>query len=178
MTIQFVQLVGNAEVPLLTFKPRRLNQSERLEAAYIEFIRSVVGNPDYSFTLTLKPVAGSRRQSTKINDAEQAMDWFLHLLNTKCFGHGYRRKQFELGMFATLEGLEIGQQPHWHGAFRLPKDFPHKTFLHAYEYAKSRTKRFGSQKHLEPYFEGNWYHYTTKTGVTSITPQFLRRGKP
>ena len=178
MTNQNVQIIGNAELSLQTFDPQRQNQRERLEAAYIEFIRSVIGNPDYSFTLTLKPVSGSRRKSTKINDAEQAMDWFLHLLNTKCFGHGYRRQGFELGMFAALEGLEIGQQPHWHGAFRLPKYFPHKKFLRAFEFAKSRTSRFGSQKHLEPYYEGNWYHYTTKTGVSSVTPQFLRRGKP
>lgn len=178
MTHQLLKILGNEEVSLQAFGTQREIQRARIEAAYIEFIRSVIGNPDYSFTLTLEPVSGSRRKSTKINDAEQAMDWFLHLLNSKCFGHGYRRKEFELGMFATLEGLEIGQQPHWHGAFRLPKYFPHKKFLRAFEYAKSRTNRFGSQKHLEPYYEGNWYQYTTKTGVTSITPQYLRRGKP
>ena len=97
MTNQFVQLAGNAEVSPKAYEPQRQNQSERLQAAYIKFIRSVIGNPDYSFTLTLKPVSGSIRKLTKINDAEQAMDWFLHLLNTKCFGHGYRRKEFERG---------------------------------------------------------------------------------
>jgi hypothetical protein len=177
MTNQF-NLVSNAEVSTNAYVPHIRNQSERLVAAYIEFIHSVIGTPDYSFTLTLRPVAGSRRQSTKINDAEQAMNWFLHSLNTKCFGHGYRRNKLELGIFATLEGLGIGQQPHWHGAFRLPKGFPHETFLHSYEYAKSRTKRFGSQKRLEPYYESNWHQYTTKTGVESITPQFLRKGTP
>lgn len=178
MINEFLQLEGNAEGSLPTCKQHRQNQNERLEEAYIEFIRSVIGKPDYSFTLTLKPVVGSRRRSTKIIDAEQAMDWFLHVLNTKCFGHGHRRRGLELGTFATLEGLEFDEQPHWHGAFRLPKNFPCETFLHAYEYAKYRTKRFGSQNHLEPYYEGNWLHYITKTGVRNIAPQFLRRGTP
>jgi len=178
MTNNALLFCGDDEGSLLAFEPQRKSHRKRLEAAYIEFIRSLIGIPDYSFTLTLKPVAGSRRMSTKSEDAEQAMDWFLHVLNTKCFGHGYRRKNLELGMFATLEGLGIGQQPHWHGAFCLPKEFSQDKFLLAYEYAKCRTKRFGLQGHLEPYYEGTWIQYTTKTGVNSIYPQFLRRGTP
>jgi len=143
---------------------------------WIKFIRQVVGEPSYSFTLTLKPAEGPRRRSTKICDAEQAMDWFLHLLNTKCFGHGYRRQALELGIFATLEGLGVGQQPHWHGAFRLPKKLEPAKFLQAFKYSLNRTKRFGWQWHIVPYHENRWHEYVTKTGSDSITPRFLRRG--
>lgn len=169
-------LENNVQGSLLVFEAQRQGAKERLEAAYIAFIKSVIGNPNFSFTLTLKPVMGNRRRSTKINDAEQAMDWFLHLLNTKCFGHGHRRKKFELGFFATIEGLELGQQPHWHGAIRLPKALPLDKFLHAFAYSKNRTKRFGCQCHLEPYYEHKWFRYITKTGMQSISPRFLRKG--
>ena len=176
MTNQLGQLDSYGAESFLAIEPRKQNQKKSLEAAYIDFIQSVIGKPDYSFTQTLKPVSGSRRRSTKVNDAEQAMDWFLHLLNSKCFGHGYRRKDLEIGVFAALEGLEINQQPHWHGAFRLPNNFSKEKFLFAYEYARFRTKRFGRQRRIEPYYEGIWHEYTTKTGVNSLAPQFLRRG--
>ena len=162
--------------PALISELGTMGRKKRLKKAFIEFVRSVIVVPDYSFTLTLKPVAGPRRKSTKINDAEQAMDWFLHVLNTKCFGHGYRRKKIELGIFATIEGLGIGEQPHWHGAIRLPKALTKEKFLRAFEYSKIRTKRFGNQWHLEPYCERNWLLYITKTGVQSASPRFLRQG--
>jgi hypothetical protein len=163
---------------IVAFEPETNCSKNRLKNTSIEFIRSITGTPDYSFTLTIKPVSGPRRCFTKINDAEQAMNWFLHVLNTKCFGHGHRRKKLELGVYATLEGLGVAQQPHWHGAFRLPRKFPHEKFLSAFVKAKARTKRFGGQCRLEPYYEGRWYEYTVKTGVDSIAPQFLRRGTP
>lgn len=176
MTYTFGQLEMYGEESLLAFGPRRQNQRKRLEVVYVDFIRSVIGNPDYSFTLTLKPVAGPRRLSTKITDAEQALDWFLHVLNTKCFGHGFRRKKIEIGIVATIEGLGIGEQPHCHGAIRLPKALTHNKFLRAFEQSKNRTKRFGYQWHLAPYFEHNWLQYITKTGVQSVSPRFMRQG--
>lgn len=157
-------------------EPISSKRKNRHQTIFIEFVRSVIGNPDYSFTLTLKPVSGPRRLSTKINDAEQAMDWFLHVLNTKCFGHGYRRKNFELGIFATIEGLGLGQQPHLHGVIRLPNALPVDKFLHAFEYSQNRTKRFGYQTHLVPYYEFEWLQYITKTGLQSCSPRFLRQG--
>ena len=169
-------LESNAELALLAFEPQRPTQRKRLEAQYIEFIHSVIGTPDYSFTLTLKATFGSRRLSTKITDAEQALDWFLHVLNTKCFGRGFRRKKIELGIVATIEGLGIGEQPHWHGAIRLPEALSHDKFLRAFEQSKNRTKRFGYQWHLEPYFEHKWLQYITKTGVQCVSPRFLRQG--
>lgn len=160
-------------VDLAPVKNQRNSQRQKI---FIEFVRSVIGNPDYSFTLTLKPIAGPRRQSTKINDAEQAMSWFLHVLNTKCFGHGYRRKNYELGIFATIEGLGIGEQPHLHGVIRLPKALSADKFVQAFEHSKIRTKRFGYQSHLEHYYEFNWLQYITKTGSQSYSPRFLRQG--
>lgn len=142
----------------------------------IEFVRSVVGEPDYSFTLTLRPVHGARRRLTKIVDAEQAMDWFLHVLNTKCFGHGYRKKNLEVGIFAALEGIDGVGQPHWHGVIRVPSSVSAEKFFQAFDHAQSRTKRFGQQWCLEPYFEANWFEYITKSGMDSVQPRFLRQG--
>ncbi|MEY4725748.1 MAG: hypothetical protein RLZ36_375 [Pseudomonadota bacterium] len=147
-----------------------------LRKALIEFVRSVVGEPDYSFTLTLKPVLGARRRLTKIADAEQAMDWFLHVLNTRCFGHGYRRNNLEVGIFATLEGVDYVGQPHWHGVIRIPSSVSAEKFFQAFDHAQNRTKRFGQQWCLEPYFEANWFDYITKSGMDSFQPKFLRRG--
>jgi hypothetical protein len=166
------------EDAVVAFEPAIYKRKTRLQATLIEFVRSVIGNPDYSFTLTLKPVAGPRRITTKISDAEQAMDWFLHVLNTKCFGHGYRRKSIELGIFATIEGLGIGEQPHLHGVIRLPNALPAEKFLKAFEYSKNRTKRFGYRSHLEPYYEHSWLQYITKAGLQSGSPRFLRQGTP
>ena len=161
---------------VVAFNPVAIKRNTRLQNTFIDFIRSVIRIPDYSFTLTLKPVEGSRRKFTKINDAEQAMDWFLHVLNTKCFGHGHRRKGIELGVFATIEGLGLGEQPHLHGVMRLPKALSVERFIRAFEHSKNRTKRFGYQWHLEPYYEHNWLQYITKTGVQSASPLFLRQG--
>lgn len=147
-----------------------------LRKALIEFVRSVVGEPNYSFTLTLKPVHGARRRLTKIVDAEQAMDWFLHVLNTRCFGHGYKKKKVEVGVVATLEGIAIGQHPHWHGVFRLPNGLSSEKFLFAFEHARKRTRRLGQQSHIEPYYEANWFEYITKLGAESLAPKFMRRG--
>lgn len=166
------QVNGNDTPPLSAIVERDIR------TALIEFVRSVVGEPDYSFTLTLKPVHGARRRLTKILDAEQAMDWFLHLLNTKCFGHGYRRKNFEVGIFATLEGINGVGQPHWHGVIRVPSSITAEKFFQAFDHAQNRTKRFGQQWRLEPYFEVNWLGYITKSGMDSVQPKFLRRGTP
>lgn len=155
---------------------RSVRADRDLRKTLIEFVRSVVGEPDYSFTLTLKPVHGARRRLTKIVDAEQAMDWFLHVLNTKCFGHGYRRKNFEVGIFATLEGIDGVGQPHWHGVIRVPSSVSAEKFFQAFDHAQNRTKRFGQQWCLEPYFEANWFEYITKLGMDSVQPKFLRRG--
>ena len=176
MTYQAPPCNSKADSPTLSSELGTTGRKNRLKKAFIEFVRSVIGIPDYSFTLTLKPVEGPRLKLTKINDAEQAMDWFLHVLNTKCFGHGYRRKGIELGIFATIEGLGLGEQPHLHGVMRLPKALSVERFIRAFEHSKNRTKRFGYQWHLEPYYEHNWFQYITKTGVQSASPLFLRQG--
>lgn len=176
MTNQTPLCESKTDGPALTSKLRTTDRKTRLKKASIDFVRSVIRQPDYSFTLTLKPVLGPRRECTKINDAEQAMDWFLHVLNTKCFGHGYRRKNIELGIFATIEGLGVGEQPHLHGVIRLPNALPADKFLKAFEYSKIRTKRFGYQSHLETYYELNWLQYITKTGLQSVSLRFLRQG--
>ncbi len=158
--------------------PRSARVEKDIRTALIEFVRGVVGEPDCSFTLTLKPVHGARRRLTKILDAEQAMDWFLHVLNTKCFGRGYKRKNFEVGIFATLEGIDGVGQPHWHGVIRVPNTVSAEKFFQAFDHARNRTKRFGQQWRLEPYYEANWFEYITKSGMDSVQPKFLRRGTP
>jgi len=176
MTYRALLGVQRLEYSGVALEPTTTKRKKLQQRIFIEFVRSVVGNPDYSFTLTLKPTLGPRRQFTKINDAEQAMDWFLHVLNTKCFGHGHRRKSIEIGIFATIEGLGISEQPHWHGVIRLPKFLSPEKFEQAFRYSINRTKRFGFQSHLENYCEGKWLQYITKTGIQSVSPRFLRQG--
>lgn len=153
-------------------KWKKINSQKLL----IDFVRSVLGQPHYSFSVTLNPVHGPRRAFTKTIDAEKAMSWFLHVLNSRCFGHAYRRKKFEVGIFAVLEGLGRDGQPHWHGVIRLPASLSSEHFLKAFKHAITCTKRFGRQQHLEPYYEGRWLEYITKLGMESIQPQFLRAG--
>lgn len=150
----------------------------RLNSAIFAFVKEVIGEPDYAITLTLKPINGSRRSTTKQIDAEQAFDWFLHVMNTRCFGHGYRRKGRELGVFAALEGLGHGQQPHWHVAVRLPKQLSHERFKTAFAKARLSTRRFGRAFDIQPFYEGGWIEYCLKTGGSSFYPQFLRPGTP
>jgi hypothetical protein len=139
-------------------------------------VKEIVGKPDYSVTLTMKPVHESRRCTTKKIDAEQAFAWFLHFLNTRCFGHGHRRKGLELGVFATLEGLGHFEQAHWHSAFRLPSSLRHDRFLAVFEKAQKKTRRFGYEYDIQPFYEGCWVEYCLKSGSESICPQFLRAG--
>lgn len=150
----------------------------RLNSAIFAFVKEVIGEPDYAITLTLKPIDGSRRDTTKQIDAEKAFDWFLHLMNTRCFGRGYRKKGYELGVFAALEGMGQHQQPHWHVAVRLPSLLSHERFLTAFELARSKTRRFGRAFDIQPFYEGGWIEYCHKTGVNSFCPQFLRAGTP
>jgi hypothetical protein len=149
---------------------------DRLKKTWIQFLRDVIGEPTYSFTLTMRPVSGTRRTSTKINDAVSALSWFVNVLNTRCFGHGYRRQGIELGFFAALEGLGQYEQPHWHGVIRLPAKLTDAKFLKAFEQARRKTKRLGSQFDLQPYYEKKWLEYTIKTGVESVHPEFIRVG--
>lgn len=150
----------------------------RLNAAIVAMVKEVIGEPDYAITLTLKPVHVSRGCITKRMDAEQAFDWFLHVMNTRCFGHGYRRKGHELGVFAALEGLGHYQHPHWHVAIRLPSLLSHERFLTAFAMARSKTRRFGKAFDIQPFYEGGWIEYCHKTGSNSFCPQFLRAGTP
>ena len=150
----------------------------RLDLAIVSMAKEVIGKPHYSITLTLKPVHGARRLATKQVDAEQAFAWFLHFLNTRCFGHGYRRKGIELGVFSTLEGLGHAEQPHWHVAFRLPGFLKHERFLSAFDMARKRTRRFGHVSNIQPFYDGRWFEYCLKTGSDSFYPQFLRAGTP
>ena len=149
---------------------------DRLKKTWVQFLRHVIGEPTYSFTLTMRPVNGTRRTSTKINDAVSALSWFVNVLNSRCFGHGYRRQCIELGFFAALEGLGPYEQPHWHGVIRLPAQLANAKFLKAFEQARRKTKRLGSQFDLQPYYEKSWLEYTIKTGVDSVHPEFIRVG--
>ena len=149
-----------------------------LDFALVTMVKEIIGKPDYSMTLTLKPIQGSRRPTTKRVDAEQAFAWFLHFLNTRCFGHGHRRKGLELGVFAALEGLGHDEQPHWHCAFRLPSFLRHERFLSAFEKARKRTRRVGYEFDIQPFYEGRWIEYSLKTGSENFCPQFLRAGTP
>ena len=61
---------------------------QRLKKTWVQFLRHLIGDPTYSFTLTMCPVHGARRSSTKINDAVSAMSWFVNVLNSRCtIGH-------------------------------------------------------------------------------------------
>lgn len=153
-------------------------QRKALRRAWIDFIKRELGEPHYAFSLTLRPVAGPRRRSTKIADAERALEWFLHVLNTRCFGGGFKRKGLEIGVAPALEGLGVGDQPHWHGVIRLPGLLPREKFEAKFDEAVLRTKRFGHQCRLKPYFGAKWLEYMLKTGVDSISPHLLRRGSP
>jgi hypothetical protein len=153
-------------------------KTSKLKKSWVDFMRQVIGEPNYSFTLTLRPAKGQRHIQTKINDSKKAMSWFINVLNTKCFGQGYRRKKIELGFFATLEGLGVCDQPHWHGAIRLPKRLSNEKFLLAFEFARKKTKRFGRQFDLTPYYESGWFEYTIKTGTESVHTEFLISGTP
>ena len=147
-----------------------------LNTAIVAMVKTVVGEPDYSITLTLRPTHGHRRHTSKQIDAEQAFSCFLHFLNTRCFGHGHRRKGHELGVFAALEGLGHDQQPHWHVAVRLPSLLSHERFLTAFDVARKRTRRLGYAFDIQPFYEGRWIEYCLKTGKDSFCPQFLRAG--
>lgn len=151
-------------------------QQQRLKKTWVQFLRHLIGEPTYSFTLTLSPVDGSRRISNKVSDAVSALSWFVNVLNSKCFGHGYRRQGIELGFFAALEGLGPYEQPHWHGVIRLPAQLSNAKFLEAFEHARRKTKRLGRQFDLQPYYEKNWLEYAIKTGVDSVHPEFIRAG--
>jgi hypothetical protein len=151
-------------------------KKEQIKKKWADFICQVIGEPHYSFTVTLRPLKGPRSSDTKVKDAKKAMSWFLNVLNTKCFGHGYRRKNIELGFFATLEGLGDYEQLHWHGAIRLPRRLTTEKFFRAFEAARQKTKRFGRQFELVPYYGKDWFEYTIKTGADSVHPEFLRPG--
>lgn len=159
-------------------EPNANVKNSPLKKSWVDFIGQVIGVPSYSFTLTLKPVSRPRSRYTKIDDAQKALSWFANALNTRCFGHGYRRKGIELGFYAALEGLGAWEQPHWHGAIRLPMRLPNEKFLIAFEFAMLKTRRFGRQFDLKPYFDHGWFQYTIKTGVDSAHPTFLRQGTP
>ncbi len=149
---------------------------ERLKKTWIQFLHHVIGEPTYSFTLTMRPVYGTRRTSTKINDAVSALSWFVNVLNSRCFGHGYRRQDIELGFFAALEGLGPHEQPHWHGVVRSPEQLSNAKFLEAFQHARRKTKRLGRQFDLQPYYEKSWLEYALKTGADSVHPEFIRVG--
>jgi len=80
----------NADVRL-----RAVDKMKRLKQAWSIVIHREIGTPDFSVTLTFWPISGKRRRLTKVVDAAQAMQCFLHFLNSKCFGHGHRRKGYE-----------------------------------------------------------------------------------
>ena len=149
-----------------------------LTSATVAMVKEVIGRPDYSITLTLKPAYRSRRDTTKQSDAYQALSWFLHVLNNRCFGHGCRRRGNELGVFAVLEGIGPYEQPHWHIAVRLPKALNHERFMSAFDKARRKTRRFGDQYDIQPFYERGWFEYCLKQGVESFCPEFLRAGTP
>lgn len=159
-------------------EPHAHVKTSHLKEAWVDFIEQVIGTPHYSFTLTLKPVSWSRSCASKTSDAQHALSWFLNALNTRCFGHGYRRKDIELGFYAALEGLGAWEQPHWHGAIRVPIRLSHEKFLVSFELARLKTRRFGRQFDLAPFYDQSWFRYTIKNGVDSPHPVFMRRGTP
>ena len=169
--INCANIFNNAELELFGHVSQ-----QRLKKTWVKFLHHLIGEPTYSFTLTLRPVHGSRRTSTKTNDAVSTLSWFVNVLNSKCFGHGYRRQGIELGFFAALEGLGPYEQPHWHGVIRLPTQLSNARFLEAFEHARRKTKRLGRQFDLQPYYEKSWLEYAIKTGGDSVYPEFIRAG--
>ena len=143
----------------------------------VDFVLEKVGDPDYSLTLTFRPVFGPRRSTTKVSDARQAILHFLRLLNDKCFGQGHRRRGLEVGFYVAFEGLGVHEELHCHAAIRLPLKLSRQKFLRALNFALRHTKRLGPQHDLQPYYHG-WIGYTMKTGSDSFQPELLRRGTP
>lgn len=150
----------------------------QIQKTLVDYISKVMGEPTYCFTITFKPVAGHQRRSTKTMAAITALRWFLHRLNTKCFGKGYRSGKYELGLYATFEGLDVNEALHCHGAIRLPKKLSHEKFLNAFADARRATRLLGRKFKLEAYRDTGWIEYTLKTGPDSFQPEFLRRGTP
>lgn len=155
-----------------------LGQQLQIQQLLVDYIPVVMGPPNYCFTLTFKGVAGHRRSSTKIAAATGALRWFLHCLNTRCFGKGYRRGNHELGLFATFEGLEANEPLHCHGAIRLPEKLSHEKFVSAFKFALRKTNQLGRMYNLKQYRDKGWITYTLKTGPDSFQPEFLRPGTP
>lgn len=108
--------------------------------------------------------------------ATAALRWFFHCLNAKCFGKGYRRKKYELGLYLTFEGLDSNETLHSHGAIRLPKALSHEKFHDALVHARRNTSQLGREFVLKPYRDAGWIEYTLKTGSDSFQPEFLRPG--
>jgi hypothetical protein len=169
------------EGPEMSARRNKIHLHHRFRAApidvLIKFIKEQIGTPDYSATLTFWPIAEKRRCMTKVIDAVNAMKCFLYFLNYKCFGHASRRRGYEIGVFAALEGVENGEEQHWHCALCLPNWLSHEKFAIAFNYAIRKTKRLGIQKDLQRYSEG-WFEYSLKTGLDSFDPEFLRPCKP
>lgn len=152
------------------------DQKRQILQTLVDYIPKVMGEPTYCFTVTFKPVFGHQRRLTKTVSAAAALRWFFHCLNTKCFGKGYKRKKYELGLYATFEGLDINEALHCHGAIRLPKKLSHGKFLNAFGQARRSTCQLGRKFDLKPYRDTGWIKYTLKTGPDSFQPEFLRRG--
>lgn len=147
-----------------------------LMRSWQEWIPSVMGNPDFAFTITMKPTARRMSKESKITDATSAFDRFLYFLNCRCFNHQFKKHGRQLGIVAALEGLRDYGEPHWHGAIRLPDGLDREVFTRAFKVTIKKTRRFGSEWRLEPYYSDYWINYFTKTGADSIAPEFLRHG--
>jgi hypothetical protein len=134
--------------------------------------------PTHKVTLTSVSSSGLGKAESKRSAANSSMKKFLHYLNNFCWGHGHRRKGFEVGCIATVEGLSPWENWHVHLALVAPK---HLNYFEFYDFiAKSafRVRHFGRQIVVDPFDEEEWIDYCFKTGSDCLLQECIRLPKP
>lgn len=156
----------------------RANSKHRECDALLLFFISMCPEPTHALTLTFKK---TKRQLTLAQDRlriEKTIGLFLSLLNTKCFGHGARRKGYKVGSIVVLEGLKQWDNIHAHIALTTPPRLTSDQFNEHLFSAILRCHQIDRQIDLQACQRDGWYRYIGKDGIEGLVPQCCCRANP
>ncbi|NDE05693.1 MAG: hypothetical protein EB003_13825 [Flavobacteriia bacterium] len=129
-------------------------------------------------TLTSRSSSGLAKAESKFSAANKATRKFLHRLDSRCFGHGHRRKGFVVGCIATAEGLGPDENWHVHLTLRAPPGMNFWEFYDLIIKTAAKVPGFGHQVDVDEYTGPEWISYCFKTGSDSWLIECTRKAKP
>jgi len=148
-----------------------------LREAEISMLSAAVRLPALAVTITFKPSVAGKHLTQNYDNAENAIGWFLELLDTRCFKHSHRRFNFNVGSTVVIEGLGNWERMHCHLSLEKPINMDINQFKQIIRDVARKVHFLGRIK-IVPIRDYGWHLYMTKDKNREVLWSLCRKANP